>query len=412
MKDTAIQNNFILSTETAIDGQTIVKADYGGRPQIRNRERRRLWEIPGGCQCSILGTCLTLADLNALKRKLGLKVKQGFPSDYQLHVYFVKEASHHGKAAKMLNKLLDKKFSQSIRKVRNMATEQELVAFWNDSRKLGNIPGPYWAILSHPAITTDLNEIMFADVHMLSHLVGASNHAHIRQLRLMEEECSVLNERIVKQQRRNHDRLNKKNNEIKQIQSDLHELKRIKLWEEKATSTIINRDGGVKLAALQDAIHRQKRKTDEAYAATHKQQQQISQLNDLVRSLREENTSLEKALIGQEQSCRAGYNLDLSGRYLLYVGGRQAVINRLRPLVNSWNGRFLHHDGGVEKSMSELAGAVSKADAVVFPTDYVSHKATLAVKQLCRQSMKPYVPLRTSGVASFVFGLSTFDFKP
>ena len=247
---------------------------------------------------------------------------------------------------------------------------------------------------------------------MLSHLVGASNHAHIRQLRLMEEECSVLNERIVKQQRRNHDRLNKKNNEIKQIRADIFELKRENLRREIVRKTVIDDDRGVKLAALQDVIHRQKRKMDEAYTANYKQQQQIGQLTNLVQSLREENTTLENALIGKQKGSRTRYNFDFRGHHLLYVGGRQAVINRLRPLVNSWNGQFLHHDGGVEMSMSELAGAVSKADAVVFPTDCVSHKAMLVVKQLCRQSMKPYVPLRTSGVASFVFGLSAVDFKP
>ena len=46
-----------------------------------------------------------------------------------------------------------------------------------------------------------------------------------------------------------------------------------------------------------------------------------------------------------------------------------------------------------------------KADAVVFPTDCVSHDAALQVKRLCRQTMKPFVPLRSSGVASFVAGL-------
>ena len=40
-----------------------------------------------------------------------------------------------------------------------------------------------------------------------------------------------------------------------------------------------------------------------------------------------------------------------------------------------------------------------------FPTDCVSHDAALQVKRLCRQTMKPFVPLRSSGVASFVAGL-------
>ena len=399
----------ISKTEAAVSYQTIIKAGYGRKTQIRNRERNRLWEMSGDGACSILGTCLTLSDLNALKRKLRLKVKNGFPHDYQLHVYFVKEASKHGRAAKLLNKLLDKKYAKAIREVRNMTTEQELVTFWNNSRKVGNIPGPYWAILSHPSSTTEINEILFADVHMLSHLVGASNQANIRQLPLLEEKCAVLEKKFAKQYRRNHHNLNSKNNEIKQIRADLNEMKLEKIWKEKANDTVISCDQAAKSAALQDALYRQKRKTDDINAANHKQQQQIDQLNKLVQSLREEITSLENVLIEQEQGNQTSYNVDLRGRNLLYVGGRQTVINRIRPLVHSWNGQLLHHDGGVEMSMSELAGAVSKADSVVFPTDCVSHKATLTVKRLCRQSMKPYVPLRTSGVASFVFGLCSVD---
>jgi len=52
-----------------------------------------------------------------------------------------------------------------------------------------------------------------------------------------------------------------------------------------------------------------------------------------------------------------------------------------------------------------LPGGVIRADAAVYPTDCISHSAALKAKRLCRQAMKPYVPLRGSGVSSFVAGL-------
>ena len=118
--------------------------------------------------------------------------------------------------------------------------------------------------------------------------------------------------------------------------------------------------------------------------------------------MRDENQSLENALLRESATPNATCPFDLEGRCLLYVGGRQQTVHRLRTLVEEWNGQFLHHDGGIERSLAELARAVSKADAVVFPTDCVSHNAALKVKRLCDQTMKPYVPLRTSGIASFV----------
>jgi len=36
----------------------------------------------------------------------------------------------------------------------------------------------------------------------------------------------------------------------------------------------------------------------------------------------------------------------------------------------------------------------------------VSHDAALTVKRLCRQLGKPWVPLRSSGLASFLAGLA------
>ena len=35
--------------------------------------RQRIWELTDGWQCSIVGTCLTLADLNGVAKKLGVE---------------------------------------------------------------------------------------------------------------------------------------------------------------------------------------------------------------------------------------------------------------------------------------------------------------------------------------------------
>jgi hypothetical protein len=53
-----------------------------------------------------------------------------------------------------------------------------------------------------------------------------------------------------------------------------------------------------------------------------------------------------------------------------------------------------------------LQGMISRADAVLFPVDCVSHSAMLLVKRICRQSGKPIMPLRSAGVASFCTALS------
>ncbi|MDO9712830.1 DUF2325 domain-containing protein, partial [Paracraurococcus lichenis] len=66
-------------------------------------------------------------------------------------------------------------------------------------------------------------------------------------------------------------------------------------------------------------------------------------------------------------------------------------------------GAFLHHDA--EQGASLLPGLVSRADVIVFPVDCVSHDAALAVKRLCRQLGRDFLPLRSSGAASLMAAL-------
>ncbi|MCR6629698.1 MAG: DUF2325 domain-containing protein [Magnetospirillum sp.] len=89
--------------------------------------------------------------------------------------------------------------------------------------------------------------------------------------------------------------------------------------------------------------------------------------------------------------------IDLAGRRILFVGGRDRNAAYLRQRVEDCNGSFLYHDGGLQESMSRLGNLLKRADAVLFPVECISHSALHKVKQLCRRWDIPYVPLRHSG---------------
>jgi hypothetical protein len=99
--------------------------------------------------------------------------------------------------------------------------------------------------------------------------------------------------------------------------------------------------------------------------------------------------------------------VDLSGRRILFVGGRHRAVAHMRRLVEDSNGAFMHHDGGVEESMNRLGGLLRRADAVLFPVECVSHSALATVKLLCRRFDKPYVPLRSAGTLAVIAALQT-----
>jgi hypothetical protein len=101
---------------------------------------------------------------------------------------------------------------------------------------------------------------------------------------------------------------------------------------------------------------------------------------------------------------------NLYGKCILYIGGREGNICRMCDLVNKMNGRLIHHDGGKEDSLTKLKGAISSADAVIFPVDCVSHSSALEAKKLCKKMVKPYMPIRSSSLSSLVTGLAEFKF--
>jgi hypothetical protein len=100
---------------------------------------------------------------------------------------------------------------------------------------------------------------------------------------------------------------------------------------------------------------------------------------------------------------------DLSGKTLLYVGGRTHQAPKLRKIAEERGAGLLHHDGGLAESSSSLARLALKADAVLFPVDCISHGAAAAVKKICKKLGKSYFPLRRSCPASFAVMIEHLD---
>jgi uncharacterized protein DUF2325 len=93
------------------------------------------------------------------------------------------------------------------------------------------------------------------------------------------------------------------------------------------------------------------------------------------------------------------------------MSNRAAILSTILAMpfqseVSRTNGRFLHHDGGLEHNAALIPGLVSRADIVLFPVDCISHDAAAAVKRSCRLMEKRYLPLRTASLAGLLAGLA------
>jgi hypothetical protein len=378
----------------------------------RGSRRTKIWELSSHLHCSIVGTCLSTSELRQIVTKADLS-DDG--SDHDLHSQGVLLAGLRDGRAKLLHKALDKRHRAAITRFARGSTVDDVRSLWRQAVQQGDIPGGYWAALTHPGTTDALIREIFGEVHMLSHLVGAANRADIRRLSELEAENARLREKVARQQEHLRDTLSSRDERIRA----LSELLAHRIAEQPADTPS---DDEPALTALVANLERRLRaesnrrasleeKLAHANGALSRERKQRESLERREQTLSEELQAIEARLLApeREEDAKDG---SLAGMALLYVGGRTDRVGHLREASERLGARFLHHDGGVDDRSGLLGGLVSRADLVMFPVDCVSHEAATLLKRLCRQMEKPFVPLRSNGMASFVAALSRRGFPP
>jgi hypothetical protein len=169
-----------------------------------SKRRTQIWELHQSLHCSIIGTCLSSAELRRLLVRLDVQGAEA-ADDHDLHVLGVLLASRSKTGAKHLQKTLDRRHQPSLNQFAKAKDAAAVSAVWEEALGRGDIPGAYWALLTHPAATDAIVKDVFGKVHMLSHLVGAANRADIRRLRQLEEDNASLTAKLERQQRQLRD---------------------------------------------------------------------------------------------------------------------------------------------------------------------------------------------------------------
>jgi hypothetical protein len=123
-----------------------------------------------------------------------------------------------------------------------------------------------------------------------------------------------------------------------------------------------------------------------------------------------ERDALERLLLAGEAGAGDGpcdgCENRAAGRHVLCVGGRTALLAQYRALAQRLGIRLIHHDGGQEASLSRLPELINAADAVLCPTDCVSHAAYFQVKRHCKRCDKPCLLFEGAGVSGFAAALA------
>jgi len=388
-----------------------------GAASARSAKRSKIWELSETLHCSIVGTCLSTAELRHVLVRLNVLGADTI-DEHEVHVLGVMLAGRRDFGAKLLQRALDRRHGLAIKQYAHAKNEEALRRAWDESLGSGDIPGAYWAVLSHPVATEAVVKKAFRDVHMLSHLVGAANRADIRRLRQLEEEIGVLTEKLARQQQQLRDGFMARDALIRELKDALVANMR------QSHDGAVAGDAGTEIAALRNVMaeldrrlgqetarrERVEQRLKMTSAALEKAEAALRRAGDERDALAREIDLLEQHLAATSQPATGMPGL--CGRTIMYVGGRAHQIPQLKALVERTGARFLHHDGGIEASSALLPGLIARADHLLFPVDCISHDAAATIKRLCRQLGKPYLPLRTASLANLMSSLMRLADEP
>lgn len=373
-------------------------------------KRAKLTDLDPNLHCSIIGTCLSTGELRKLIPRYAPLLDRRHATDLQIHHTAVELTTAGSPVAKELNKALDARHALTIKKFRAINDEQGLKLLWQDAMSNGDVPGAYWALMTHPASTFDVRTLAFGDVHMLSHLVGASNRADIRRLAALEEECDRLREQNASQQNRLHAMANQHAATVDTLRQQLAALQ-MQLGRQTGADDLLEEAAHLR-AILADreqklALHTTRR-NDTEQKLQAEQERNVS-LNATLRQSLEDNSTARRELRALEQALQQTLAGDtntslpqLHGKCVLYVGGRPGATTMIGQLVAAAGGELLVHDGGIEDRRGILSAMLPRAHLVVFPVDFISHNAMHVTKQTCARHGIACHPVRSASVASFI----------
>jgi hypothetical protein len=377
-------------------------------PTLIKREatprRTKIWEFNTNLHCSIIGTCLSTAELRRVLKKFGMASQDC--TDHELHSIAVTLAARHDEPARQLHKALDHQHKLAVNQFARAGTQAALRALWQDAVGRGDIPGAYWATLTHPLTTQAIIREAFGEVHMLSHLIGSANRADIRRLCLLEADKVALETKLKRLQQALHQAVLIRDSQIGELR--------------QALADRIVSNASIEPPANNKALHELVTDREHRLAAEIRRR---TTLEDRLQAMRTERDAERAARVAAETAFEAlRQELDaietslttfpkgdaetrLENVTLLYVGGRPNQVAPMRTVVERLGATFLHHDGGVENHQNLLPGLASRCDCALFPVDCISHDAANIVKSLCRQANKRFIPLRSASVTSLLAAL-------
>ena len=372
----------------------------------RGSARRKLWELGGHAPCPVTGVCLRLPELLKLARKAGLDVA-GL-SEYETHIAVVSECRRRTELAELVQRELDTRHELFVLKSLKLKTTEALAQWWDQSCMGLDWAGVFWAVLTHPRCTPELEFAVLGQVHMLQHQVGMAARVDLTRLQsLVQDNQKLGDELAITQQRLQAVAL-----ELAQIKAQ-HDTERVRLRGELIRAQSAKEQAETQCDDLKrqtpDLPLRQRLADDNRQLIEHNQQlrRALNRVNDASPAAPEWPAPASPAQAsGSPLPVSPDAGWVIHDRSVLCVGGRTRVIPVYRELIEDKGARFLHHDGGEEDKAGQLGPMLQSADLVICQVGCISHNAYWRVKEHCKRHGKPCLFVETPSRSAMERALS------
>jgi hypothetical protein len=404
--------------------ETAPRATASSDVGVRKAKRTKLWELAEKHHCPVIGTCLPINELEKIARRYFCLID---PRDeFAMHVEAVNYANSHNSVSEAIQKLLDRKYRAQILRFCQSDNDDEVLATWQEHLAQGEVAGALWAAITHPQSSAQTQQQIFADVHMLSHQLGAGQAANARRQAKLEKDCAEARAALDKQNRHQARKEGSLRLQLLKITAERDRLRRFRDDSERLQARLDAFESGSAITEMGRKLANLQAANDELMIAAQRSwslEKNFQAARDEARALARERDELAAErdalarllLAGEADGDGSVSNCDgqcatcdpaMLRQCVLYVGGRSSLLVQYRALAKRLGIELMHHDGGLEESLSRLPDMINGADAVVCPTDCVSHSAYYQLKRQCKRSGKPCLLFKGAGVSSFAVALA------
>jgi hypothetical protein len=375
-------------------------------PEAQASRRRRLWELGHACHCPLVGVGFPLGVL----RKLVDKVTNGkvVADDYEVHVGAVTECASRNRLSEALQKELERRYAAVLLRFRNAKSTEQVAELWRNAVSVGDVAGAFWAGLTHPRCTSELEEQMCRDLHMVQHQAGACVRADITKFNATVEENKRLMHDLAKAQQRSTALMAEKTADAEKHAAQLMQLRAQVVGKDSMIDSV-----RTELEQLRESIP--------GLESRAKLAERLGQMEERERAMRNQiaELKLELARAQEAQAVPAPVQeatrqvvehvmkmpLSLRERAVLCVGGRNGNVASYRELIEREGAQFSHHDGGLEDNANRLEASLAAADLVICQTGCISHSAYWRVKDYCKRNGKRCVFIDNPSISSLARSL-------